>query len=117
MVYLVLNLETSFISPQCHVLFDDSFSKSYSDGQFDSSVWGSLVTSHFELRIKASSSTIDDPTITFPFPSNKEKGAESDNNININDNTPLSFLHVLPILHQVSGTSPLPTITLLSLPS
>jgi hypothetical protein len=55
-VHLVLNLETGKISPQYHLVFDDTFSTVYSDGQFDADVWNSLVTSNLELHDDAPSS-------------------------------------------------------------
>jgi hypothetical protein len=60
-VHLVLNLETGNISPQYHLVFDDSFSTVYSDGQFNADVWNSLVTSNLELH--------DDAATAPSFPS------------------------------------------------
>jgi hypothetical protein len=54
-VHLVLNLETGKISPQYHLVFDDTFSTVYSDGQFDADVWNSLITSNLELHDDAPS--------------------------------------------------------------
>ena len=47
-VHLVLHPETGHISPQYHLVFDDTFSTVYSDGQFNADVWDSLVTSNLE---------------------------------------------------------------------
>ena len=37
-VYLVLNPDTGNISPQYHVVFDDTFSTVFSDGKFTESI-------------------------------------------------------------------------------
>jgi hypothetical protein len=47
-VHLVLNLETGRVTPQYHVVFDDSFSTVFSNGAFNDDVWNSLVTSNVE---------------------------------------------------------------------
>jgi hypothetical protein len=52
-VHLVLHPETGHISPQYHLVFDDTFSTVYSDGQFDADVWNSLVTSNLERHSDA----------------------------------------------------------------
>jgi hypothetical protein len=52
---MVLNLETGNISPQYHLVFDDTFSTVYSDGSFNADVWNSLVTSNLELHDDAPS--------------------------------------------------------------
>jgi hypothetical protein len=57
-VHMVLNLETGKISPQYHLVFDDTFSTVYSDGAFNADVWNSLVTSNLELH--------DDAPTTIP---------------------------------------------------
>ena len=70
-VHLVLNPNTGHISPQYHLVFDDSFSTVYSDGEFDSDVWSSLVSSNLEKHIDAddmlptfsTDSTLQLPTI------------------------------------------------------
>jgi hypothetical protein len=54
-VHMVLNLETENISPQYHLVFDDTFSTVYSDGAFNADVWNSLVTSNLELHDDAPS--------------------------------------------------------------
>jgi hypothetical protein len=54
-VHMVLNLETGNISPQYHLVFDDTFSTVYSDGAFNANVWNSLVTSNLELHDDAPS--------------------------------------------------------------
>ena len=48
-VHLVLNPSTGSITPQYHVVFDDSFSTIFSNGQFDESKWQSLLSSGHEL--------------------------------------------------------------------
>jgi hypothetical protein len=63
-VHLVLNPATGDISPQYHVLFDDHFSTVFSNGDFDPSVWESLVVSNKELEttfIQATDGTIIEP--------------------------------------------------------
>jgi hypothetical protein len=63
-VHLVLNPATGNISPQYHVLFDDHFSTVFSNGNFDPSVWESLVISNKELEqtiIQATDGTIIEP--------------------------------------------------------
>jgi hypothetical protein len=54
-VHMVLNLDTGKISPQYHLVFDDTFSTVYSDGAFNADVWNSLVTSNLELHTDAPS--------------------------------------------------------------
>jgi hypothetical protein len=67
-VHMVLNLETGKISPQYHLVFDDTFSTVYSDGQFNADVWNSLVTSNLKLHHDAPSTvpstfdSVDAPT-------------------------------------------------------
>ena len=75
-VHMVLNIDTGKVSPQFHLIFDDTFSTVYSDGQFDPDVWDSLVTSNLELHHDASSTTVGDPTVIFPFSSPEERGGE-----------------------------------------
>ena len=63
-VHLVLNPSTGDISPQYHVLFDDHFSTVFSNGNFDPTVWESLVVSNKELEttfIQATDGTIIEP--------------------------------------------------------
>lgn len=50
-VALVINLETGKISPQYHLVFDNTFSTIFSDGQFTQDVWDSLVHSILEGHI------------------------------------------------------------------
>ena len=47
-VHLVLNPSTGKISPQYHVVFDDTFSTVFSDGKFTEDVWNSLVLSNHD---------------------------------------------------------------------
>jgi hypothetical protein len=54
-VHMVLNLETGKISPQYHLVFDDTFSTVYSGGAFNADVWNSLVTPNLELHDDAPS--------------------------------------------------------------
>jgi hypothetical protein len=49
-VHMVLNLDTGKISPQDHLVFNDTFSTVYSNGAFNVDVWNSLVTSNLELH-------------------------------------------------------------------
>jgi hypothetical protein len=63
-VHLVLNPTTGDVSPQYHVLFDDHFSTVFSNGDFDPTVWESLVVSNKELEttfIQATDGTIIEP--------------------------------------------------------
>jgi hypothetical protein len=63
-VHLVLNPTTGDVSPQYHVLFDDYFSTVFSNGQFDPTVWESLVVSNKELEttfLQATDGTIIEP--------------------------------------------------------
>jgi hypothetical protein len=66
-VHLVLHPETGHISPQYHLVFDDTFSTVYSDGQFDADVWNSLVTSNLEKHSDADvpSNHIENTSTTF----------------------------------------------------
>ena len=74
-VHLVLNLETGCITPQYHVIFDVSFSTVHADGQFDPSIWESLVTSNLDLHIDAGPTVVVDHSISFPFSPPTENGA------------------------------------------
>jgi len=47
-VHLVLNLQTGKVTPQYHVVFDDTFSTVFSDGTFTDDVWNSLTISNIE---------------------------------------------------------------------
>ena len=47
-VHLVLNPDTGYVSPQYHVIFDDTFSTVFSEGAFNDNVWNSLVASNCE---------------------------------------------------------------------
>ena len=47
-VHLVLNPSTGKVSPQYHVIFDDTFSTVFSDGAFSQAVWDSLLVSNVE---------------------------------------------------------------------
>ena len=86
-VHLVLNPSTGDISPQYHVLFDDHFSTVFSNGNFDPTVWESLVVSNKELEvtiIQATDGTIIEPPdhklfdATPPIiPSNSSEGANA----------------------------------------
>ena len=63
-VHLVLNPTTGAITPQYHLVFDDSFSTVFSDGQFDESKWLSLLSTGYERNPVLS----PDSTGTVPFP-------------------------------------------------
>ena len=73
-VHLILNLETGKVSPQYHIIFDNTFSTVYSDGKFDPDVWESFGCLNLDLHVDATSTIPGDPTIIFPFSSSKEKG-------------------------------------------
>ena len=83
-----MNLETGKVSPQYHIIFDNTFSTVYSDGKFDPDVWESFGCLNLDLHVDATSTIPGDPTIIFPFSSSKEKGGGgiADNNSN-NDNS------------------------------
>jgi len=69
-VHMVLNPATGVISPQYHVVFDDHFSTVFSDGQFDPSIWESLVQSNRELHqtvIQTTDGTLIIPPDHRPF--------------------------------------------------
>jgi hypothetical protein len=69
-VHMVLNPATGAISPQYHVVFDDPFSTVFSDGQFDRSIWESLVQSNREFHqtvIKTTDGTLIIPPDHRPF--------------------------------------------------
>ena len=88
-VHLVLNPSTGDISPQYHVLFDDYFSTVFSNGNFDPTVWESLVVSNKELEatiIQATDGTIIEPPdhqsfdatpVQQSIPSNLPEGASA----------------------------------------
>ena len=110
----------------------------YSDSQFDPDVWDSLVHSNLDLHIAATFTTLDGPTIIFPFTSSEENGGGSindnsnDNNIDDNnnddnnsnndndddDNDAIVLLPTIPLpsLSTQGVPVPLPTIPLPSLP-
>ena len=71
-VHLVLNPETGKISPQYHVVFDDTFSTVFSDGQFSEDVWNSLLVSNIERHPDADEATdiipFQEPSITIHQP-------------------------------------------------
>ena len=48
--HLVLNSATGSITPQYHLIFDDTFSIVFSDGQFDPSIWTYLLSHGYELH-------------------------------------------------------------------
>lgn len=54
-VHLVLNPDTGHISPQYHVIFDDTFATVFSDGAFTDNVWNSLLVSNIERHPDADS--------------------------------------------------------------
>ena len=47
-VHLVLNPDTGKVTPQYHVVFDDTFSTVFSDGAFTDDVWNSLLISNID---------------------------------------------------------------------
>ena len=49
-VHLVLNPSTGSITPQYHLVFDDSFSTVFSNGQFDEAAWLNLLHHGHELH-------------------------------------------------------------------
>jgi hypothetical protein len=101
-VHLVLNLETGKISPQYHLVFDDTFSTVYSDGAFDADVWNSLVTSNLELHDNAPSQLPSSfEFIDTPSNGGRESGPISDQEADV-----LSFIDNLPL------TSDLPPSTI-----
>jgi hypothetical protein len=98
-VHLVLNLETGKISPQYHLVFDDTFSTVYSDGAFDADVWNSLVTSNLELHDDAPSVV---PSSFDFIDSNSKEGRDTEPT---SDSNVLSFIDNLP-----SPSSDLPSL-------
>ena len=111
-----MNLETGKVSPQYHLVFNDTFSTVYSDGQFDLEVWDSLVCSNLDLHIDAMPTKLDDPTIIFPFSSSKENGGGSTDNNNNNNNDDNNDDNNSNN-DDDDTTVPLPTIPLPSLPT
>jgi hypothetical protein len=101
---MVLNLETGKISPQYHLVLDDTFSTVYSAGQFNADVWNSLVTSNLELH--------DDVPSTVPssFDFNDTSSSTSGPNADI-----LSFIDNLP--EQPPPSSDLPILSDMNDPS
>lgn len=61
-VHLVLNPDTGHVSPQYHVVFDDTFATVFSDGEFTENVWNSLLISNIERHPDA-----DDAADIIPF--------------------------------------------------
>ena len=61
-VHLVLNPETGKVTPQYHVVFDDTFATVFSDGAFSENVWNSLLISNIERH-----PDIDDAADIVPF--------------------------------------------------
>ena len=52
---MVLNPDTGHVSPQYHVIFDDTFATVFSDGAFTDNVWNSLLVSNIERHPDADS--------------------------------------------------------------
>jgi hypothetical protein len=91
------NLDAGNISPQYHLVFDDTFSTAFSDGQFNADVWDSLATSNLKLH--------DDVPSTVPSTLDFVDAPTTDPNADI-----LSFIDNLP-------EQPPPSTILPSLPT
>jgi hypothetical protein len=102
---MVLNLETGKISPQYHLVFDDTFSTVYSDGQFDADVWNSLVSSNLERHDNAPSTI---PS-TFDFVDTNQKGGIEPKPIPSNS-TSESTADVLSFIDNLSDSSDFPSL-------
>ena len=85
-VHLVLNPVTGSITPQYHLVFNDTFSTVFSDGRFDPSVWTNLLSHGHELHPAVrpnSTGSITIPPDCVPFdaastPLPSSKGAATD---------------------------------------
>ena len=67
-VHLVLNLSTGKMSPQYHVVFDDTFSTVFSDGKLTDDAWNSLVLSNLDHH-----PNIDSAVDIVPFQENESR--------------------------------------------
>jgi hypothetical protein len=109
-VHMVLSLETGKISPQYHLVFDDSFSTVYSDGAFDADVWNSLVTSNLERHADAPTTTVPS---TFEFNDSNSNGGRGTEQLQSQESSSidkdvLSFIDNLPTTTTTSGFPSLP---------
>ena len=69
-VHLILNPATGSISPQYHVVFDDTFSTVFSNGQFDESKWIDLLSTGYDrnsILIPDTNGDIHVPPDSTPF--------------------------------------------------
>ena len=62
-VHLVLNLNTGKVSPQYHVVFDDTFSMIFSDSKFNNDVWNTLTVDNLERHPNAASAVNTTPWV------------------------------------------------------
>jgi hypothetical protein len=127
-VHLVLNPETGNVSPQYHVVFDDSFSTVYSDGQFDADVWNSLVTSNLEKHPDAEVPCNQGGDATTSFANDENQSPTLDTNVESSLDTLFDRLNVpvelrpsvelppLPADFSLPTSEGLPPITPISLP-
>ena len=85
-VHLVFNPATGSITPQYHLVFDDTFSTAFSDCQFDPSIWTNLLSYGHELYSTVqpdSTESITIPPDCVPFdatstPLSSSEGAATD---------------------------------------
>ena len=57
----ILNLTTKNISPQFHVVYDDWFTTTYTDGNVEPAVWSDLVTYHREWVLIENGASVELP--------------------------------------------------------
>ena len=77
-VHLVLNVDTGKVTPQYHVVFDDTFSTVFSDGVFTDDVWNSIVTSNHERHQDADTALDAEPFIEDSSPSDADHSHDFD---------------------------------------
>ena len=102
-VHLVLNPATGSITPQYHLVFDDTFSTVFSDGQFDDATWTNLLDHGHELHATIqsdSTETIHIPPNCVPFdssssPLSSTEGAPNTASSTSPSSSPTSFLSLL----------------------
>lgn len=104
-VHLVLNLDTGKVSPQYHVVFDDTFSTIFSNGQFNADVWTSLTRDSLDRHQDATDAT--DATSWFPSPSRSLTPTEG-SSAPVHDSQPPTS-HVRDVVEIQLPQEPLPS--------
>ena len=56
----ILNLTTKNVSPQFHLVYDDWFASTYTDGNVELAVWSDLVAYHCEQVLLENGASVKD---------------------------------------------------------